>query len=278
MAEQVVPKLAKWPFIAGDVLLLGCAFFIVQNGAKPIGLREVAIMVACVAAGAVLSILPFLIEYRAAVTLCATGTVTDAMEKLQSVEQLATQVTSATNQWNAIQSEAQKAATAAKTVADGMAAELKTFTEFMSRANDAEKGNLRLEVEKLKRGEAEWLQVLVRVLDHVFALHQGAVRSGQQRIIDQIGRFQHSCYDSTRRVGLMPFVATPEEPFDSTKHQLVDEAQKLPEDPKEALVGETLATGYTFQGRILRPALVRLQAAKPPEAKKPEEPQLPLGG
>ena len=47
--------------------------------------------------------------------------------------------------------------------------------EFLAKANDSEKGFLRLEVDKLKRAEGEWLQTLVRILDHVNALHQGAL-------------------------------------------------------------------------------------------------------
>jgi hypothetical protein len=61
------------------------------------------------------------------------------------------------------------------------------------------------------------------------------------------------------------------------------------------VVAETVGAGFTFQGRLLRPALVRLRepnppgenppdntetpesaAANPPEDEKPEE-QLPLG-
>jgi len=44
--------------------------------------------------------------------------------------------------------------------------------------NDSEKTTLRLEVEKLRRGELEWLQALVHILDHVFALHTAAMHSG----------------------------------------------------------------------------------------------------
>ena len=63
-----------------------------------------------------------------------------------------------------------------------MTGEVRQFTEFMQKMNDSEKAALRLEVEKLRRGEGEWLQVLVRILDHVFALHAAAVRSGEPKV------------------------------------------------------------------------------------------------
>ena len=70
-----------------------------------------------------------------------------------------------------------------------MAAEVREFSEFMQKMNDSEKAALRLEIEKLRRGEGEWLQVLVRILDHVFLLHAAAMRSGQPKLVGQISQF-----------------------------------------------------------------------------------------
>ena len=150
----------------------------------------------------------------------------------------------------------------------------------MQRANDSERATLRLEVEKLRRAEADWLQVLVRMLDHVFALHQGALRSGQPGLIEQLGNFQNACRDAARRVGLTPFTANEAEPFDAQRHQLVEEGAKPPPD---AVVAETIAAGYTFQGRLVRPALVRLRetpaavTAPAPEETPAQQSSLPLG-
>jgi molecular chaperone GrpE (heat shock protein) len=82
-------------------------------------------------------------------------------------------------------------------------------------------------------------------------------------LIDQLAQFQNACRDTARRVGLTPFVAAPAEPFDQQRHQLMDTDAK-PEPG--AIVEETLATGYTFQGQLVRPALVRLRDGKESEA------------
>jgi molecular chaperone GrpE (heat shock protein) len=117
------------------------------------------------------------------------------------------------------------------------------------------------------------------MLDHVYALHQGASRSGQPTLIEQVGSFQNACRDAARRVGLTPFTASEAEPFDAERHQLVEEG---PTPPADAVVGETVAVGYTFQGRLLRPALVRLRgndavaAAAATEAGPEDQSQLPL--
>ncbi|HWQ92710.1 MAG TPA: nucleotide exchange factor GrpE, partial [Clostridia bacterium] len=169
---------------------------------------------------------------------------------------IAGQISGATNHWQLAQEQADKTVTSAKEIAERMNAEVKGFTEFMQHVNDREKATLKLEVEKLHRGQAEWLQVLVRMLDHIYALNQGAIQSGQQNVIQQVAQFQNACRDAARRIGLAPFVAAPEEAFDPEKHQLLD---NRPQPPGDAKIINTIATGYTFQGKLLRPALVKVQ-------------------
>jgi len=96
-------------------------------------------------------------------------------------------------------------------------------------------------VEKLRRTEGEWLQVVARILDHIFALHTAASRAGQPELAEQIGSFQNACATPpTRRVTL--FNAVPEEKFDAQKHR----AHGVENPPADAIVAETLAPGLTF--------------------------------
>jgi molecular chaperone GrpE (heat shock protein) len=141
-----------------------------------------------------------------------------------------------------------------------MTAEIRDFNEFQAKMNDTEKGALRLEVDKLRRIEGDWLQVVARILDHVFALHTAAARSGQPELAEQVGQFQHACRDTARRVGLTPFEVAAGEAFDAERQRV----HGTENPPAGAAVAETLAPGLTFQGRLIRPALVRLQAADAP--------------
>jgi molecular chaperone GrpE (heat shock protein) len=143
----------------------------------------------------------------------------------------------------------------ARDITDRMSAELREFTAFLQKANDSEKATLRLETEKLRRAEGDWLGVLVHILDHVFALTRAAERSGQQNLIAQHSQFQNACRDASRRVGLSVVLATPGEPFDGQRHQLPEGG----EVPAGASIGEVLATGFTLQGKLIRPVMVRLQ-------------------
>jgi molecular chaperone GrpE (heat shock protein) len=279
MTESAAPKLSKWPFFLGDGLLLGMAYFISSQSKFALGHWELSFVVLCVAGGALLCIAPFLLEFDALVKVTQAGELNTVVSQLKNLEGLANQISGATGKWQDAQDQADKSVTAAREIAERMTGEVQAFTEFMKRANDTERATLRLEVEKLRRGEGEWVQVAVRMLDHVYALHQGASRSGQLNLIEQVSSFQNACRDAARRVGLTPYMANDGEPFDAQRHQLVEEGAKPPAD---AVVGETVATGYTFQGRLLRPALVRLRTDNPAvavvgtEARLEDQSQLPL--
>lgn len=254
MSEARAPKAAKWPFLLADLVLLGLAGLIIQRGNFPLEPFELAGVVACGVIGAWCFIQPFLREYEAEVRFAEANSLTTTVQQIHNVEQVAQEITSALNYLQTAQLESQKSITAAKEIGDRMTTEAHNFAEFMKTANDTEKGHLRLEVEKLRRSEGDWLQVVVRMLDHTFALHHAAMRSGQRGLVEQLSQFQFALRDAARRVGLTAYAAEPGETFDAQKHHPAD--GKAPEGP--AVVGETTAPGYTFQGRLVRPALVIL--------------------
>jgi molecular chaperone GrpE (heat shock protein) len=99
------------------------------------------------------------------------------------------------------------------------------------------------------------------------------LRSGQPGLVEQIGLFQNACRDAARRVGLTPFVAEPAEGFDEQRHQIVNGD---PQPTAGALIDETVATGYTFQGKLLRPALVRVLNRKGENAVHPAPTPAPI--
>jgi molecular chaperone GrpE (heat shock protein) len=258
MSDLTKWKVPKWPFFLADALLLGFAYFFILGA--PQSMQHWEIAAAGVALGAVLSVIPFYLDYRAmgkALEMNALGAVA---EKIQNLEKLSEQIDSATSHWaviqDSIQAEAGKTTAAAKSIADQMAAEARQFSELMQKMNDTEKSALRLEVEKMHRGETEWLQILVRILDHVFALHMAAVRTGDAKFVEPIATFQNACRDIVHRIGLVPFIAELDEPFNPERHQVVGGKEN---PPAGAVTAETVGPGYTFQGKLLRPAIVRLR-------------------
>lgn len=255
MTDQKSPKLPKGPFLLGDVLLIVVAGWILLHTDQPPGLWPVVTVAACTAAGAWLFALPFVLEYRATMRQLEQQALASTLEQIQNMEQVARHISGATAQWQTVQDHAARTAAVAKEISDKMAAEAKAFCDFLQKANDTEKAHLQLEVEKLRRAEGEWLQLTVRLLDHVYALYLAGVRSGQANLVTQLTQFQNACRDLVRRMGLVPFVAAPETPFDANLNQTVD---GHPAPPPGARVADTLATGYTYQGKLLRRAVVTL--------------------
>ena len=269
--EQHLPelKVPKWPFFVADGFMLGLAYFLFYYQAKlPLTRWEVIACVVCVTLGAILGILPYLLEYRAVikygalVKLIETSSLREATDKIQNLESCVAQISSASDQLQSVQAQADKTTGLANDITERMAKEVREFTAFMQKANDGEKATLRLEVDKLRRAENEWLNVMVFMLDHIFALNRAASRSGHPTLEAQLAHFQDACRDAARRVGLVPVLAATGEAFDAQRHQLAEGQTAA----AGATVQEVVATGYSFQGKLVRPALVQLQGDAIPAA------------
>src|SRR5215471_7032576 len=186
MSETTRPAVPKWPFFLTDAILLGLAWFVYTQGKRPPDSFTMACVCGCVALGAFAAILPFFLDYRLTLKLAESDSLTKAVAQIRNLEAIATQIGQATGHWQTAQDHAAATVNAAKEIGERMSTEAKAFAEFMQKANDAEKGNLRLEVEKLRRGEGEWLQAVVRMLDHTYALHTAAARSGKGGLVEQL--------------------------------------------------------------------------------------------
>jgi len=268
MPETSVPKLKIWPFLIADLMLLGAAVFIVRTMSQPSGSAWIFGLLAAVGLAAWVGVTPFLVQHRADMKFAESQGLITAVEQFTNLRTFTNQISFATAQWQLVQEEAAKTVGAARQIAEQMASEAKAFSGFMQKANDSEKAHLRLEAEKLRRAEGEWLQVLVLTLDHVYALLLAGRRSGQQNIIQQLTTFQHACRDVARKVGLIAFEAQSNEPFNAQMHQVL-EGTGQPQ--ATARIADTLAPGYTYQGQLVRNALVSIQAEK---AAKPEQEML----
>lgn len=268
MTEAVVPRIPKWPFLIGDLALLAVAGWIAYESGAPMNVWTGATCLAAVAIGAWVCVMPFLREYSAAVRLIEADSMATSLQQIQNIDEVKSRIMDATAHWQAINEQAAKAAQSAREVTDRMTAQVQEFQIFFQRSNDQEKSTLRLEIDKAKRAEGEWLQVMVRTLDYVYALYLAGVRSGKPELTSELSQFQNACRDAARRVGLAPFAPSVGEAFDPRQHQAHEAAT---EPPPGAPVGEVLATGYTFQAQLLRRALVRIAAGETQSAARIED-------
>src|SRR5688572_10716499 len=114
MRERTVPRLSKWPFFAGDALLLAFAVFICFQGERPLGQGAILAGALCLIAGAILASLPFVLEYRAATRLMEGDRLAATVSQIKKVEQLAALIGGATSQWLTVREAADKTAGAAR--------------------------------------------------------------------------------------------------------------------------------------------------------------------
>jgi len=268
--SEPAPRISKLPFIFGDLLLLASAGYIALYGAS-LGKWQYAAMVAAVAFGAWLAVWPFVLEFRALTKLLESSALGSVTEKIKDLDKVAASISNAVTEWQHLQQSATQTVTAAEHIAERMTAEARNFGEILSRMNETEKNHLRLEVEKLRRAEGDWLGITVRILDHIHALHQAGVRSGQRNIVEQLSNFQHACRETARRIGILPVMPQTEIPFDPRAHRLLDDS--TPDDG--AIITEVVAPGYTFQGQIVRLPVVSVKESESAQPKA-EDPELPL--
>jgi molecular chaperone GrpE (heat shock protein) len=261
MTNRPPAPLAKWPFILTDVLLLvgfGWAMRYVLPPRSTFDYLAMVTLAILWMVAAWISILPWLKEFQAQVKFAEQESINTALEQIQRLEDVGNRVQAASATWQSAQDAATRVTAAAKEIEEKIRADSKDFMEFAERINNDEKQHLRLEVEKLRRNEAEWIQVAARMLDHTFAITSAAMRSGQPNLATQMSNFQNACRDAARRVGLVPFLPVVGDPFEERSQQL-EEPNAKPEEG--SVVSDILATGYTFQGQLLRKALVRVSKA-----------------
>lgn len=258
MSDPKQPKLSRWPFLVSDLLLLGLAGFIVFQGARPLEQWEVIALLACVAFGASLCVLPFLVEHRAATRLSEADRLASTVAQIQKVEAIADQIRSATAQWGAVQDRSSETVSAATKIADRMTAETKEFFHFLEKADATEKNHLKLEIDKLRRAEGDWLQITTALFDHIFALTKAAEKSEHPSLHGQLCQFQNACRDIARRVGLVSFMPEKNQAFESRFHDLADPEL---DPPKGSRIAEALAPGFTYQGQLYRRAMVKVQGS-----------------
>lgn len=255
MSEESVPTVAKWPFLLGDLLLVGVAAAIgwqLRVGAIPLSPAYVALLVGAVAVGAWFLVWPFLREHDAAVRASERTDLAGTLAQIRQLEGAGQQVAGVVAQLGAAGRSLEGVQEAARELGAKLAQERLEFSQFLQKMNDQEKQVTRLEIEKLRRGEQEGLQVIVHLLDHTYALFQAGARTGQPALVQQLGNFRAACLDSVRRLGLVAHEAEPGAVFNPQMHESHDGSEVSP----GTTIAGTFACGYSFRGQPLRPVVV----------------------
>jgi len=288
MTESKVPNLPKWPFYLADALLCGVAALVFSRMGTIEGASDAALAAGCLAAvalGAWASLTPWLRQYDAQAAQAESAMLKDTLSQINDLQEVGRQVQSANVSWQTVQDSASQIVTSCQTISQRMATEAAGFRKFFENVNEQEKAALRLEVEKLRRMEGDWLQAAVRMMDHTHALHSAGMKSDNPNLIQQLTQFQTHIRDAARRLGLNAFAPELGDYFDERLHQPLDGSAPAGPDKR---VGEVKALGFTYQGQIIRKALVVTETPAAPQAlvsepvarpaAPPREPEEPPAG
>lgn len=252
-----VPQLRKWPFLIGYFLLIALALGTLHTkNYQPVGWDWVVIIV-CFALGIFFGGLPFLTEFLESSRRFEATEFRSTLEQIRQLEKVGGLISTSMSQWKEVHERCDEVVKVAEKIAVQTRSERERLDQITEKANAQEREHLRLEVEKRRRDEREWLEVLVGIMDHIFALHRAAVRSGQVKLIQQIEDFQTACQEICRRVGLSQYLANVGETFDPQIHKVLDGI----DIPSSAVIAENLACGFRYQGHPIRLPMVRLSEA-----------------
>ncbi len=84
--NETQPTLPKWPFYVGDVLLVGIALLLAFRGGGALDAAQMFWVIGAVGLGAVLFVLPFIIEYRTRIAIAESGRDAEIWENTERME------------------------------------------------------------------------------------------------------------------------------------------------------------------------------------------------
>lgn len=159
-SDQTPKKIPTWAFIATDVVLLGTAWYIAQRSAQPLSTQAVFGIVACVIVGAIVGLVPLIIDYER-----QKNEILDerqrALEGLaRTVSASAEQISIAAGGMHEIAELAQKNLRQAEQLPHKLQDKIAEFHAQLASANDTEKEELEKELVALRTTESERLETI----------------------------------------------------------------------------------------------------------------------
>ncbi len=152
------PKLPKLPFLIGDGVLVATAFVVAQRSESPLSTPALLAVVACVALGAVLAVIPFLVDYARH----QDATLTERQNSLEALARTtsaaAEQIGVAASGLHTIAELVHKNLRAAEQLPHRLQEKINEFNQQRDEAVVAENEALAQEVNSLRSSEAEKLE------------------------------------------------------------------------------------------------------------------------
>lgn len=203
--------------------------------------------------GAALAVLPFLRNQSAWLKTEELGVKSESARAFDNLNGALQRLDEAIGQSQAAEGASREIQKQLEQLSGQIICEGKAFAKTFEQSQQTELGHLRLEVEKRKKSESDWIHLLVFFLDHTFALHQAAIQAGREDVTSQLAQFQSTCREAARKVGLVVLDSEAGVPFDPNLHLEAHEGRR--QNPGSQVI-RIQAPGYRYQGQLIRPVIV----------------------
>jgi hypothetical protein len=152
------PKLNPWPFLAGDVVLLASAYLIANQARAPLSGASLIVVGGFVALGAVLGVVPFLVNYTRRQELALAERQSEIAALAQSTATSAEQLSIAAAGLNSIAEISTKNLKAAESLPHKLQEKINDFKTQLNEVAVIENESLAQEINTLRSSETERLE------------------------------------------------------------------------------------------------------------------------
>jgi hypothetical protein len=154
------PPVKRWPFVLGDVLLLGIALGVVVLGGSPPGLVTLVVVAICVLLGVGLLVAPYLMEYEARVRFAEAATHDQLEIQARRLAQTVEQLSHAVSRSQSTEEQAGQALGTIEELTEKLTSQSDELASALARSTEREIADLKLQLERVARERDQQLASL----------------------------------------------------------------------------------------------------------------------
>lgn len=266
----------RWPFIAGDVVLLALAWLALPHDGTPPGLGAIILAAICVIAGIALLLAPFLLDYEAHLRLAEAAVREAADQQARKLAQTAEQLAHAVSRSQSTEEQAGQALGALEELAEKLGAQADELAQVATRLAEREQTGQKAELDRLVQERDDALAALdarVSTVAAVLAEAQAASRKAASTTARALEEVRNRFDDLNARLDRAPEAGPPAAPADETADAAGPAASSAPASAAPPAPSSPPVPAAPLAAAEAPP--VELVDARAEPAALPEEPAAP---
>lgn len=283
---EEAPPLKIWPFLAGDAVLLATAFLIANQAHAPLTGAPLIAVAGCVALGAVLAVIPFVLNHTHRQDLALADRQREIAALARSTATSAEQLSIAAASLHAIAESAARAAKLAEQIPHKVQDKINDFKTQLNEVAVTENESLSQEINTLRASETERLETALAGVRRTAAdlgMVEAVTRKHLSELNDSLVRFAASANKSAsesvriiedaRSNAEKSLIAAQASAITAIKDSVLSEIErKLVDQPTK----QTEPTAITTPAPIRPTTITTSEPVIAPEPTLPPTPAVPL--